>query len=262
MSKQQTENPVLEKPVSPRQPQKNAVQPARENPVSSSEKPKRRVAFFGLVKRKEKWALSLRGRLAALAAIVVLACAFILWIHPFLAVTNRVDTQYLVVEGWVPNYALEESMAEFKAGHYTMIFTVGADPLTGVNIEPGDSVAGEAQKRLRWLGMSPDLVQAVPAHIKYRDRTFQSAVALRKWIEENHLPVKGINVVTLGAHARRSQMLFEEAFDDTARIGIISVENREYNPKRWWKYSEGVREVIGEGIGYLYARFLFHPDKQ
>ena len=44
-------------------------------------------------------------------------------------------------------------------------------------------------------------------------------------------------------------------------MGIISVENREYDPKRWWKYSEGVREVIGEGVGYVYARFLFHPEQ-
>ena len=141
------------------------------------------------------------------------------------------------------------------------MFTVGADPLTGTDIEPGDSIAIEAAKRLKWLGLPADLVQAVPAHIKYRNRTFQSAMALKKWIEENHVPMKSFNLVTVGPHSRRSRMLFQEAFGDDVNVGIISVENREYDTKRWWKYSEGVKEVIGEGVGYVYARFFFHPGK-
>jgi hypothetical protein len=246
----------------PRKPKKNAAPSSGRNDAAGREKPKRRPPLFGLVTRKEKWVLSTRGRLLTLAALLIFAWAFVAWVHPFLAVTDRVDAEYLVVEGWVPNYALEESIAEFKTGPYKMIFTVGADPLTGTNIEPHDSIAIESYKRLKWLGMNPDLIKPVPAHIKYRNRTFESAVALRKWIEENHVPVTSFNLVTLGPHARRSRLLFEEAFRGQARVGIISVEDREYDPKRWWKYSEGVKEVISEGVGYLYARFLFHPGKE
>jgi hypothetical protein len=242
-------------------PNKNPAKSSNGKPESPDKKPKRR-ALLGLFKRKEKWALTGRGWLVSLAAAAVLALAFIFWVHPFLAVTDRVDTEYLVIEGWVPNYALEESIAEFKSKPYKMIFTVGADPLTGVHVEQNDSIAIEACKRLKFLGVNPDLITPVPARIKYRNRTFQSAVALRKWIEENHVPMTSFNLVTLGAHSRRSRLLFEEAFDGKARVGIISVEDREYDPKRWWKYSEGVREVIGEGVGYVYARFFFHPGKQ
>jgi hypothetical protein len=229
-----------------------------EKSVAPNDKITRR--FFGLQKRQEKWVLTWRGRFVAWASLAVLGLIFILTVHPFLAITARVDTRYLVIEGWVPNYALEESMAEFKAGSYVKIFTVGADPLSGVNIEKGDSVALAAYTRLKWMGMNPDLIQPVPAHIKYRNRTYESALALRKWVEENHLPVTSFNLVTVGPHARRSRLLFEKAFAGQARVGIISVENREYDPKRWWKYSEGVKELIGEGVGYVYARFFFHPD--
>jgi hypothetical protein len=75
------------------------------------------------------------------------------------------------------------------------------------------------------------------------------------------VPVTSFNLVTIGLHARRSRLLFEEAFDGKARVGIISVTNREYEPERWWKYSEGVKNVIGEGVGYAYVRLLFHPGK-
>ena len=262
MSSKPDAKPFPDLAAPPRKPKKNPVQSSGRNDAAGREKPKPRAPWFGLVKRKEKWVLSTRGRLVFLAAALIFAWAFIAWVHPFLAVTDRVDTQYLVIEGWVPNYALEESIAEFKARPYTMIFTVGADPLTGKNFEPGDSIAIEAYQRLKWLGMNPDLIKPVPAHIKYRNRTFQSAVALRKWIGENHLPVTSFNLVTLGPHARRSRLLFEEAFQGQARVGIISVEDREYDPKRWWKYSEGVKEVIGEGVGYLYARFFFYPGKE
>jgi hypothetical protein len=204
--------------------------------------------------------LSLRGRFVVWGTLAVIGVVFILTVHPFLAVTDRVpDAQYLVVEGWIPNYGLEESIAEFKSKPYVKMFTVGADPLTGTNIEPGDSIAIESAARLKWFGMNPDLIQAVPAHIKYRNRTFQSAMALRKWMEENHLPVTSFNLVTLGPHARRSRLLFQEAFDGKATVGIISVTHREYDPNRWWKYSEGVKEVISEGVAYVYARFFFHP---
>jgi len=256
MSKKRGPNASLATPPPAAKPKKDAAK-VSEKKSAPAEKPRRR--FFGLFKRKEKWVLSWRGRFVVWGGLAALGLIFILKVHPFLAVTERVDTQYLVVEGWVPNYALEESIAEFKSKPYVKLFTVGADPLTGKNIEEGDSVAGEAYKRLHWLGFDPDIMQAVPAHIKFRNRTFQSAMALRKWIEENHEPVTSFNLVTVGPHSRRSRLLFEEAFDGTARVGIISVTNREYDPGRWWKYSEGVKDVIGEGVGYVYARFFFHP---
>lgn len=262
MSENGTTNPLLERAEPALEPERSMMEGADEKKVSSEGERKRRTALFGLVRRKEQWTLSWRGRFVALAVALVVGLVFILGIHPFLAVTEPVDAQYLVVEGWMPNYGLEEAITEFKSKPYKMMFTVGADPLTGVNIEPKDSIAIESYKRLKWLGMSEDQVTPVPAHIKYRNRTFESGVALRKWTEENHVPMTSFNLITLGEHARRSRLLFEEAFQGHARVGIIAVENREYDPKQWWKYSEGVRQVIGEGIAYFYVRFFFHSDNE
>jgi hypothetical protein len=33
-----------------------------------------------------------------------------------------------------------------------------------------------------------------------------------------------------------------------------SPSNPDYNPKQWWRYSDGVREDIGESIAYIYAK--------
>ena len=42
-------------------------------------------------------------------------------------------------------------------------------------------------------------------------------------------------------------------------VGVISVPDRGYDPNRWWRYSQGVKTVINEVIGYIYTRFIFRP---
>jgi hypothetical protein len=54
-------------------------------------------------------------------------------------------------------------------------------------------------------------------------------------------------------------LLFQEAFGSDVRVGIISIPNPDYDEKRWWHYSDGVRDMVGEVIAYIYAKFLFWP---
>lgn len=223
-------------------------------------KTERQRRFLGVLVWRSGWFLSLRGWVALIVGAAGLLVALFLGVHPFLAITEKTETPYLVVEGWVPNYALEESIAEFRSKPYRKMFTVGADMLSGVNVEPGDNHATYAAKRLSWLGMKPSRVQGVPSPNRYRDRTYGSALALKQWLDHHDPSATSFNLVTVGVHARRSRLLFQEAFGDKVRVGIISVEDREYDPKRWWQSSEGVKEVISEGAGYLYARLFFYPS--
>ena len=86
--------------------------------------------LFGIFMRKERWGLSWRGWLLLVSAGLVAACSVFLNIHPFLAVTHRVNTNLLVVEGWIPRYALREGAKEFRTGSYQRIFTTGG-PVEG-----------------------------------------------------------------------------------------------------------------------------------
>jgi hypothetical protein len=43
------------------------------------------------------------------------------------------------------------------------------------------------------------------------------------------------------------------------KVGIIAIPTPDYEARRWWRYSEGVRAVLGESIAYLYAKLFFHP---
>jgi uncharacterized SAM-binding protein YcdF (DUF218 family) len=221
----------------------------------------RRNRLFGLVTRKERWGLSWKGWFLVLVLLIGLAISLVWNIYPFLAVTQRLDTDVLVVEGWVPQYAIRAAITEFHSSHYQRLFTTGG-PITGMGGYTNDynTSASLAAGRLRAAGFSPELIQMVPSRISERDRTYSSAVALRDWFRDNHVSVHAINVVTEDVHARRSQLLFQEAFGSEVKVGIIAVPNPDYDSGQWWRYSEGVKEVVSEGVAYVYAKFFFWPS--
>ena len=148
-----------------------------------------------------------------------------------------------------------------RTDSYQRIFTTGG-PVEGSDGYTNDyntsaSVGAEVLKK---FGVPDDVVQMVPSRVTARERTYSSAVALRDWFREHNAPVQSINVLTEGAHARRTRLLYQEAFGRSMTVGIIAVSNPDFNPGQWWRYSDGVREVIGESIAYVYARFFFWPD--
>jgi len=216
--------------------------------------------LWGIVERKERWGLSWRGWLILLVAIIVLGRIWMLNVHSFLAPTRRVDTKILVVEGWVHDYVLRAAMTEFHNGHYDKIYTTGG-PVIGSDgaVNDFNTSASVGAELLVKFGMRPDQVQMVPSHVAGRDRTYNSALALKKWFAGHHQPMDRINLLTEDAHARRSHLLFAEAVGAGVDVGIIAIPDPDYQPNRWWHYSEGVREILGESISYLYARFLFYP---
>ncbi len=179
--------------------------------------------------------------------------------YPFLAITEPVTGGALVVEGWAPDYALEEMIAEFNRNHYRTLFVTGGPLEKGAPLSEYRTYAELASATLTRLGLSSNVVQAVPAPLVRKDRTYASAVALRDWLQR-HGGVTNLNVVTIGPHARRTRLMFERALGPDAKVGIVALRDRDYNPDRWWTSSAGFRTVTGEMIAYGYARLLFRPS--
>ena len=69
--------------------------------------------------------------------------------------------------------------------------------------------------------------------------------------------MRSFNILTEDTHARRTHLLFEKAFGDDVKVGIIAVRSPDYDARRWWCYSEGVKDVSSEALAYLYARLFF-----
>jgi uncharacterized SAM-binding protein YcdF (DUF218 family) len=216
----------------------------------------------GIIRLKERWGLSWYGRLFVTSVMLLAIYAVVVNVHPFLAVTHRVDTKILVVEGWMDEYAIRASADEFKTGDYEHIITTGG-PVAGSGGYTTDynTFASVGARRLKAAGVADESVQMVPSHVIGRDRTYSSAIALRRWLRDHNMAVRSFNVVTEDAHARRTRLLFQKALGNDVRVGIISIPNPDYDAKHWWRYSEGVREVIGEGIAYTYTRLFFYQSE-
>jgi uncharacterized SAM-binding protein YcdF (DUF218 family) len=226
--------------------------------MTSTDKTTRK--FYGVFTRRERWGLSWRGWLAVVLFFLLTAILLLLNVQPFLARTKRQDTKILVVEGWIRPFAILAAVTEIQAGHYERVYTTGG-PVVGSGGYSNDynTSASVGADLLVKTGVPENLVQMVPSRIAGRDRTYSSAVALRDWFREHNVTVQSINVLTEDAHARRTQLLFQKAFGRSVTVGIISVPDPDYDAKHWWRYSEGVREVLGESIAYVYALFIFHP---
>ena len=130
----------------------------------------RRSALWGLADCRERWSLSLRGWLLLIVLLLGLGSGLFLRVYPFLAVTDRVPTDILVVEGWIPPYAVRAAVAEFKSGSYAHIYTTGG-PVDGSAQDDSVSQTSAylAAERLGNAGTPGDVIRMVPSFT--RDRT-------------------------------------------------------------------------------------------
>jgi hypothetical protein len=56
--------------------------------------------------------------------------------------------------------------------------------------------------------------------------------------------------------------LYEYAFGRRTQVGILSIPMSDYDARRWWKTSSGVRLVLDEAIAYAYARVCFSAERE
>jgi hypothetical protein len=215
------------------------------------------MAHWGLIQRKETWVLTWRGALALLALFAAAVLFAARQIHPFLATTEPVGGDILVVEGWMPDEALQEALDWFEQHPYRLLVTTGGPLDKGSHLSAYATTAELGAATLRRLGADPDRIVAVPAPPVRADRTFESALALGRWLSGSDLAVDSLDIVSLGPHARRTRLLFQQALGDGLRVGVIAAANAGYDAEHWWAWSGGVRTVVGETVAYLYARFLF-----
>ena len=201
-----------------------------------------------LVKRKELWVPTLWGWMLLLLAMTLTITFYVRNIRPVLSVSpNRSVPRFLP---WKNGYLFTCSGAasEFKDHDYIILVVLGDGRRWVVSI-------------LRKAGVDESQIVKIPVEPVRKDRTFATAVALRNWLLSSGMSGKVVNVYTVGAHARRSRLLFREALAPDFMIGVISCEDRDYDPDRWWESSEGFKTVIDETLAYVYTRLFFLPAR-
>jgi len=226
-------------------------------PVKTQAEMNPRKKFWGLFRRRECLVPTWQGLLLFTLLGVTLMVTAALKVHPFLAVTESVPAEVLVVEGWAPDYVMDEAKVEFERHHYRKLYVTVGPRGFGAPLSKYKTDAEFGAAILIRKGMSEGVIEAVPSAPVRHDRTYFSAVAVKNRMLQHAESGTSITVITLGTHARRSRLLFQKAFGEGSRIGIISIEDRDYDPERWWKSSAGIRTVLYEMIAYIYAVVIF-----
>lgn len=160
------------------------------------------------------------------------------------------------MEGWLPDYALEEAKRTFESHSYRVLVVTGVPIEQGFYLRDCKNYAQVGAATLRELGMKADLIAAVSCPEVPKDRTYATARQVRSWLEQRD-PQASVDVFTLGVHARRTWLLYRLALKKHP-VGIIPGKDRRYD-NRWWTTSSGFRIVTGEMIAFVYAKFLFYP---
>jgi len=177
------------------------------------------------IEKNKRFCLASRELIFLLVIVALLIIFVVKNIHPFLAIDSPVNSEILVVEGWLPDYALEQAMNEFNDNNYSLLITTGGPLLKGYHLSEYKTEAKLAAMTLIELGFDEEKIVGVPGPDVIKDRTYASAKALKKWLIDSELSIKSLNLFSLGAHSRRSWVLFQKAIGDSIAVGIISAEN-------------------------------------
>ncbi|MFM7438216.1 MAG: hypothetical protein ACKO2V_06360, partial [Snowella sp.] len=94
------------------------------NHFSSKQSP-RIKKIWGLLEYKLRWGLTVQAWLILLFAATLTGLIAIAQIHPFLAVSQPIAAEVLIVEGWVDDLVLEGAITEFNRGNYQLLLTTG-----------------------------------------------------------------------------------------------------------------------------------------
>jgi hypothetical protein len=184
-------------------------------------------------------------------------------LYPYLAVNAPVGGPVLVVEGWLVASELDQAVVVFRGGGYKMVVTTGG-PLHTWPEPPVDSTfAHQAADYLKTHGLGDVPIVPAPSPITDQDRTFHSALMVREQLRERARAsgrrIDRLDVVSRGPHARRSRHLYELAFGEEAKIGVLAVHPQGYDERRWWRSSNGARDVLEQAVGLVWVACFFDP---
>jgi hypothetical protein len=118
-----------------------------------------------------------------------------------------------------------------------------------------NSNAELAKNQLIFLGIDSSIIKAVPGKRSKINRTLTSALAFRDWLNTTNIAIKGINIISMGTHARRTWMTYNKVLNEKYKIGIIAIPDSLENHSKHNKILKTVRE----SLGIIYYWFILIP---
>ncbi len=215
---------------------------------------------FHLFVKKQCRRLTIWGWLVLLLLALL---AFRLWLGTvchWLSLNEPVKAKTLVVEGWIEDYALKHAVDFYRKNNYRHLIVTGLPITQWRDYVSYKNTAQGAVAVMKGYGFKDTVFEAVIPLSVTINRTYNTAVATRLLFEKHPEFGKSFNIYSVGVHARRTHLMFERAFGEAYKIGIIADTDRTFDPKHWWRTSKGFRNVSNEFVAFSYVWAFFHPD--
>ena len=200
-----------------------------------------------------KWSPEWLGACCAGVLLVTGASWLCIFGETFFSLTRRLPAEILVVEGWIGNEGVRAAAAEFKTGGYRYLVATGDRPEDG---QERWSYAELAARELIRSGVPDDRIVVAPSGETERERSFKSAAATWRALQERGIHPAAINVMTLGPHARRSRLVYEKVYAPVTQVGVIAWAPADYGVEPWWRSGGRTRCFLKEIVGYPFEVLL------
>jgi hypothetical protein len=117
------------------------------------------------------------------------------------------------------------------------------------------SSAELARNRLISMGIPSSRIISIPCTRVKINRTLTSALAFSDWLQTTNIDIKGINIISMGTHARRTWMTYNKILNEKYAIGIISLPESGNNQSRKRRLLKTLRETAA----LIYYWFILIP---
>jgi len=198
------------------------------------------MADFNAVKRKRKYSISWNGNLKNIDSVMV-------------QFTNDAMGDFGDRNLYVKQIIIDHNTT--IPYQKNSIYDIGE--IHGKNIIRNNfnSCAELARNRLLSMGMDSSLVISIPGKKALINRTLKSALAFREWLKTTNIDVKGITIISLGTHTRRTWMVYNKILHKKYDIGIISLPDNDFNHSGFYRLLKTIRE----SLGIIYYWFILIP---
>ena len=209
-----------------------------------------------LFERRTVWCPTFLGSFCVAALPAIPMAWWCRFGESFLSLTQRLPAEVLVVEGWIGPEGVHAAATEFERGGYRYVVATGG-PTTGKDWqESGWTYAKAAARELARLGVPQDRIIVAPATDTETQRTYNSALAVKRALDRLKIQPRALNVFTLGPHARRSRLVFAKVEGPGAEVGVIGWAPSSDEGLPWWRSSDRTKELLMETAGYVYEALL------
>lgn len=211
-------------------------------------------------KVKKVYFPTILGWLIILIGLFVFSFFLIKMTYTFLSQEVKPNSKVLVVEGWIPQYGIKNAIDYYNEHGYKYMIITGVPITQWTYSSPFSNMADASAGTMRHLFFTDSIYTvSIPTSV-FRDRTYSTAVALKMALPEWSISDDNFDLYSLGAHARRSYLMFSKVFSHSD-IGLITDTDKSFEAEEWYSSSNGFRIVFSELISYFYSRLFFYPDE-